>query len=102
MTGLSDTATVAMAVDYHSQETSMSTNAEPTKDTLGQMMITDVLERWPNTAAIFHNHAMACVGCAVASFYSISDAAVVYGLSPDRFVEELLEVVRDATTERDA
>lgn len=80
---------------------SMSANTQPTNETLGQMMITAVLERWPQTANVFHNHAMACVGCAVASFYSITDAALVYGLSPERFVDELMYVIQTPSEQRD-
>ena len=71
----------------------MSDNAMPSADTLGRMIITDVLGRWPQTANVFHEHAMACVGCAVASFYSIRDAALVYGLSPEQFISEMLAVI---------
>ena len=66
-----------------------------TSQELGNMMITDVLERWPRTADVFHIHTMACVGCAVAPFYSISDSAIVYGLVPEQFIEELLAIIRD-------
>jgi hybrid cluster-associated redox disulfide protein len=66
----------------------------PTPKALGEMIITDVLERWPNTADVFHNHAMACVGCAVAPFYTINDAALVYRLPADNFVAELLAVIQ--------
>jgi hybrid cluster-associated redox disulfide protein len=65
----------------------------PTPRALGEMIITDVLERWPKTADVFHNHAMACVGCAVASFYTINDAALVYRLSAADFVAELSAVI---------
>lgn len=71
----------------------MSDNAMLTAETLGRMMITDVLERWPQTAEVFHNHAMACVGCAVASFYSIGDAALVYRLPPEQFIDEVLAAI---------
>jgi hybrid cluster-associated redox disulfide protein len=57
------------------------------------MIITDVLERWPRTADVFHNHAMACVGCAVAPFYTINDASLVYKLAQGEFREELLAVI---------
>lgn len=57
-------------------------------------MITEVLERWPATAEVFHEHAMACVGCAVAGFYTVVDAALVYGLSPEALIEEFLEKIR--------
>lgn len=68
----------------------------PSVDALGAMMITDVLERWPATADVFHGRAMACVGCAVAPFYSISDAAHVYGIPPIEFAAELLAAIEDA------
>lgn len=71
----------------------------PTAEALGDMIITDVLERWPKTADVFHNHAMACVGCAVAPFYSITDAALVYGLSPQHFVAELLSAIQQTDEE---
>ncbi len=71
----------------------MSDNAMPSADTLGRMMITDVLERWPQTADVFHNHAMACVGCAVAPFYSICDAAMVYRLPLEEFINEMLAAI---------
>lgn len=66
----------------------------PTPEALGEMIITDVLERWPRTADVFHDHAMACVGCAVAPFYTINDAALVYRLSADDFVAKLLAVIQ--------
>ncbi len=65
----------------------------PTAQALGEMYITDVLERWPQTADVFRDHAMACVGCAVASFYTINDAALVYRLPADNFVAEMLTVI---------
>jgi hybrid cluster-associated redox disulfide protein len=78
----------------------MTDNQPPTPAALGQMIITDVLERWPKTADVFHNHGMACVGCAVAPFYTLNDAALVYGLSPERFAAEVAAAVRSAAAER--
>lgn len=74
----------------------------PTAEAVSEMIITDLLERWPETADVFHDHAMACVGCAVAPFYSITDAALVYGLSPEQFTAELLAVIRQAGEEPNA
>mgnify|MGYP001501869371 CR=1 FL=1 len=74
----------------------MTQDIPPTSEELGKMMITDVLERWPKTADVFHNHTMACVGCAVAPFYSINDAALVYGLVPEQFIDELLVAIQES------
>lgn len=64
-----------------------------TGEALGKMIITDVLERWPETAEVFYEHTMACVGCAVAPFYTINDAAIVYNLSPEALIEEFLAII---------
>jgi len=66
----------------------------PTQDALATMIIEDVLRQWPQTAVIFQQHNMACVGCAVANFYSIADAADVYGLPQEQFLAELMAVIR--------
>lgn len=75
-------------------------NAQPTRESLAGMVISDVLERWPATADVFHTHTMACVGCAVAPFYTIQDAAEVYGLAPDDFITDLLAAIRTSNAEQ--
>lgn len=80
----------------------MMNSQQPAPDQLGLMLITSVLERWPKTADVFHEHAMACVGCAVASFYTINDAALVYGIAPNNFVEELLQVIRAGVADEES
>ncbi len=73
----------------------------PEAGQLAEMTISEVLERWPATADVFHTHAMACVGCVVAPFYSIADAANVYSLPEDQFVAELSAVIQMAENEKD-
>lgn len=63
---------------------------------IADMTVEDVLTRWPQTADIFGRHNMACVGCPVAPFYTISEAAAVYRLSCDEFVKELEQVIASA------
>lgn len=84
------------------QEIPLTDSQQPTPDQIGPMLITAVLERWPRTADVFHDHAMACVGCAVASFYTINDAALVYGIVPEYFVDELLNVIRADAADGDS
>ena len=69
-------------------------SGKPTADALAEMIIETVLNQWPETAVVFHQYNMACVGCAVANFYTIADAADVYGLPQEPFVEELLSVIK--------
>jgi hybrid cluster-associated redox disulfide protein len=51
--------------------------------------ISDLLERWPGTAVVFQKHNMACIGCAVAPFYTIEDAVSIYNLDREQFLHEL-------------
>ncbi len=80
--------------------TPMSEKILPTAEVLRNMMITEVLDLWPRTVDVFHNHAMACVGCAVAPFFTINDAAVVYQLEAEQFLEELLVIIHKQSIER--
>lgn len=66
---------------------------------LAEMTITEVLTAWPDTAAVFQRHGMACVGCAVAPYYSVVDAANIYGVEPQQFVAELEEAARNGPSD---
>ena len=65
----------------------------PTENALAELMIADVLTRWPETAAVFQRRNMACVGCAVAEYYTIRDAANVYAIKLDVFLADLRSAI---------
>jgi hybrid cluster-associated redox disulfide protein len=58
------------------------------------LTVQELLDRWPETAQVFIRHQMGCVGCAMAPFDSLSDAAAVYHLSVDEFLVELRRACR--------
>ena len=60
---------------------------------LTKMTVEDVLERWPQTAEVFNRYSPTCIGCAVAPFCTISDAARIYGLSLENFTADLKKVI---------
>lgn len=69
-------------------------NSSPIKsEQIAEMIISDVLERWPETAVVFHKHNMACVGCVVAPFYSIEAAISIYHLDREQFLQELAAAI---------
>ena len=43
-----------------------------------ELTIAEVQDQWPQTVAIFRDLAAACVGCDLASFCTIADAAREY------------------------
>ena len=53
------------------------------------LLVADVLARWPQTLAVFTRNRMACPGCPMGCFETLAEAASVYGLRPDRFLREL-------------
>lgn len=57
--------------------------------------VAEVLEHWPQTALVFLRHQMACVGCVMASFDTLEEVAMVYGLSLGLFLNELKQAIQD-------
>ncbi|MCP5097804.1 MAG: DUF1858 domain-containing protein [Chloroflexi bacterium] len=62
---------------------------------LAEMTVEDLLKRWPKTAVVFNEHQMACVGCVVAEFYTVAEAANIYDLTEEAFIAKLSDVIRD-------
>jgi hybrid cluster-associated redox disulfide protein len=56
------------------------------------MLVDDVMQRWPATIRVFLDTRMRCVGCPVACFHTVDDAAREHGV--DR--EALLRTLRSA------
>lgn len=63
---------------------------------LVKLTLEELFQRWPETAVIFQRHQMACVGCVVAPFYTVTDAIEVYGLEKAQFLHELQRVIGNA------
>ncbi|MBQ7876355.1 MAG: DUF1858 domain-containing protein [Clostridia bacterium] len=59
--------------------------AQVTKDTI----IMDVLRIDPETAPIFFEIGMHCLGCPSASGESLEQAALVHGVDPDELVQKI-------------
>ncbi len=53
------------------------------------MSVDDALKQWPQTAHLFRQYGLACVGCTIASFCEIGTVADIYGLPPDQFLDDL-------------
>jgi hybrid cluster-associated redox disulfide protein len=67
------------------------------------MTVDQVMSKWPATIAVFRRHQMACVGCPVAPFTTLAEAAVIYGISLSQFLTELSTVVAaNGSSELDA
>ena len=52
-------------------------------------IVEELLTAFPELAAVFFRHRMACVGCTMARFETVSEVAGTYGLDLDGFLTEL-------------
>ena len=65
------------------------------KAELAAMTVEAILEAWPRTTRVFHAYKMACVGCALAPFYSLAEAANIYHIPLDEFIADLQLVIAE-------
>ena len=64
---------------------------EITKETI----IGDVLDAYPDTAPLFLEIGMHCLGCPASQGESIGEAAEVHGLDPDDLVDKINEFLAE-------
>ena len=56
---------------------------------LADLMVAEVLARWPGTLPVFLRYRLACVGCIIARFERLADVPRVYGLDEQVFLREV-------------
>ena len=57
------------------------------------MSIIEVVQKHPQTAEIFRNFGMGCLGCAAARFENIEQGAQAHGINADELVSDLNKAV---------
>jgi hybrid cluster-associated redox disulfide protein len=60
----------------------------PTTD-IAKLSVAEIMSRWPPTIRLFLDRRMHCVGCPIAPFHTVVDAAGEHGLSYDVLLGEL-------------
>jgi len=58
-----------------------------------QMGIQEVVDKYPQTVAVFFKHGLGCLGCAAAHFETIEQGAMAHGLNVDALIADLNKVV---------
>jgi hybrid cluster-associated redox disulfide protein len=56
--------------------------------------VADLLARYPETAAVFSRFRMACVGCTMAPFETLAEAADAYQFRPEVLLRDLRRACR--------
>lgn len=52
-------------------------------------IVQGVIERHPQTIAVFTRHRMQCVGCYIAPFHTIADSAREHAIALETFLDDL-------------
>jgi hybrid cluster-associated redox disulfide protein len=60
-----------------------------------QSTVSDILERWPETAAVFHTAKTACLGCVMAPFCTVEAVASIYQLDLEQLLADLQVAIRE-------
>lgn len=58
-----------------------------------ELTVAELLRRWPAAIPVFIANRMGCVGCSMAGFETLEDAAHVYGLAYQQFIRELQQAI---------
>jgi hybrid cluster-associated redox disulfide protein len=57
------------------------------------MLVSDVMDKWPQTTQVFVRLRMACPGCPVARFHTLAEVAAEYQMDPAILLKELQDCV---------
>jgi hybrid cluster-associated redox disulfide protein len=60
------------------------------------LTVAEVMDRWPETIPVFLRYRMACVGCPIAPFETLAEAAAIYSLDLECLMNELQQTIRIA------
>lgn len=60
-----------------------------------EMTVEEVLEAWPETAVIFQEYATACIGCDLAAFCTLNEAANEYQIPPRILLHNLQRCIQE-------
>lgn len=58
------------------------------------LIVADVLSRWPDTIPVFLQHRMSCVGCLVSKYDTLEDVIDIYNLEEDALLSELNQAIQ--------
>ena len=56
-----------------------------------EMIVSEVMDMWPQTIPIFLRHKTACVGCLMSRFDTLADVSTNYGIPIEKFLQELTQ-----------
>jgi hybrid cluster-associated redox disulfide protein len=58
------------------------------------MGIVEIVTNYPNTAEIFRNYGMGCIGCMASRFENLEQGALAHGIDVDALLKDLNEAAK--------
>ncbi|RWB26206.1 DUF1858 domain-containing protein [Mesorhizobium sp.] len=58
------------------------------------MTMDAIMREWPDTIRVILDHGLLCVGCPIASFHTVSDAAKEHDVEENQLVRELRRAMK--------
>ncbi|MBN9364226.1 MULTISPECIES: DUF1858 domain-containing protein [unclassified Devosia] len=62
-----------------------------------ELCVAEIMQRWPPTMGVFIDFGMHCVGCPIAVFHTLADAADEHGLSLAELAREVEAAIEGET-----
>lgn len=60
------------------------------------LMVDDVMRRWPSTIRVFLDFRMRCVGCPIATFHSVDEACDEHRIDAAALLSKLRDIAKAA------
>ncbi|MFA6156325.1 DUF1858 domain-containing protein [Mesorhizobium sp.] len=58
------------------------------------MMVDEIMRKWPATVAVVLRYRMLCVGCPIGTFHTVAEACRAHQVDEDLFIPDLESAVR--------
>jgi hybrid cluster-associated redox disulfide protein len=62
---------------------------QPSKRITASSLVQEIVEKHPQTIAIFYRHGLQCVGCYISPFHTIADSAREYAVGIEPLLGDL-------------
>jgi hybrid cluster-associated redox disulfide protein len=66
------------------------------EEEFSDLVVRQIMERWPGTMAVFIDHGMHCVGCPIGVFHTLADAAEEHGIPLGLLEKDVIAAIAGA------
>jgi hybrid cluster-associated redox disulfide protein len=67
-------------------------------DSVDDLTLNQIMQRWPGTIRVFIDWHLHCVGCPIADFHYLADSALEHGCGLDELRAAVLQAIEQGAT----